>query len=249
MITLAIANQKGGTGKTATAHNLGVLLSDRLHVVMIDTDPQSSLTRSAGIDPARSLAEVMTGAATMPDIIQTISNGLDLAPADIDLAGVELAIVSRIGRETILKRAMQKLSGYDLALIDCGPSLSMLTVNALTAADAVLIPTQPQAVDLRGLTLFMQTIDQVKTELNPGLEVIGILPTFYDNRLNHHKQAVETMQAAGLPVLPVMIGRSVRVAEASGAGQAVATFEPNNPQAENYRQLAEVVFQWLKKTM
>ena len=120
-------------------------------------------------------------------------------------------------------------------------------MGALTAADAVLVPTQPLAVDLRGLRLFLETVDQVRQELNPELETLGVLVTFYDARLTHHKQALETMQSAGIPVLPVLIGRSIRVAEAAGAGQSVAVYEPGNPQAANYRQLAEVVRAWLKK--
>lgn len=253
MQTLTIANQKGGVGKTASAHALGVILAGQgLRVLVVDTDPQASLTQACGVTDCAgaSLAEVLGGATPgrlrLADVVQDLGGGLSLAPADIALAACELGLTSRLGREAVLRKAVQTQAGrFDLALIDCPPSLGLLTVGALVAADSVLIPTQPQAADLRGVRLFLETLETIKQELNPALEVLGILPTFYDGRLNHHKQALEAMQAAGLPVLPVTIGRSVRVAEAAGAGQSIATFAPGNPQADNYRKLSELVTQWL----
>jgi chromosome partitioning protein len=123
-----------------------------------------------------------------------------------------------------------------------------LTVGALVAAAGVLIPTQPQAADLRGLSLFLETLETIKSELNPELQTVGILVTFYDGRLNHHKAALDAMQRASLPLLPVTVGRSVRVAEAAGAGQSVMTYDPGNPQAAAYKQLAEVVTEWLRNS-
>lgn len=254
MKILAIANQKGGVGKTATAHALGVVLAgEGIKTLLVDVDPQGSLTRAcnASETAGRSLAEVLGGSSpgrlAMADILQVIDEALSLAPADIALAAVELGLTSRLGREMVLKRALAGLGDrFDLALIDCPPSLGLLTVAALTAADACIIPTQPQAADLRGLALFLATIEQIRSELNPGLQVLGVLVTFFDGRLNHHKAAIETMQAAGVQLLPVMIGRSVRVAEAAGVGESVVTYEPGNPQAGNYRQLAEVVREWQK---
>jgi chromosome partitioning protein len=151
-----------------------------------------------------------------------------------------------MGRENVLKKALASVGDtFDVALIDCPPSLSLLTVNALTAADAVLIPTQPQAVDLRGLRLFLSTLDNIRQELNPELQTLGILPTFFDSRLTHHKEAIGAMERAGLPLMNVRIGRSVRVAEAAANGETVVTFEPKNPQAQAYRELAEEIHQWL----
>lgn len=255
MLTLSVANQKGGTGKTASAHALGVTLAKQgARVLLIDADPQASLTQSCGVGDiaGNSLADVLGGSTpgrrSMADVIIDLGGGLDLAPADIALASVELGLTSRLGRESVLRKALQPVSArYDLALIDCPPSLGLLTVAALVASNAVLIPTQPQAVDLRGLALFTQTLETIRAELNPDLLTLGVLVTFYDSRLNHHKAAVAAMQAAKLPVLDVKIGRSVRVAEAAGAGESVVTWQPDNPQAENYRQLAEVVLQWLRK--
>jgi chromosome partitioning protein len=183
----------------------------------------------------------------LSDIIINLDDNLSIAPADIALAAVELGLTSRLGRENVLKKALARTNNqFDLVIIDCPPSLGLLTVGDLVAADAVLIPTQPQAVDLRGLRIFMDTLTQLRDELNPDLEILGVLITFYDNRLNHHKAALEAMQNAGLPVMTTKIGRSVRVAEAAGAAQTVITFEPQNPQAKNYNQLAEETEQWLK---
>lgn len=252
MHTISIANQKGGVGKTATAHALGVVLAGQgQRVLLVDVDPQSSLTQACGVNDAagRSLADVLGGSTrgtlSMSDVIVNLEDGLDLAPADIALAGVELGLTSRLGRENVLKKALANVTDYDLCIIDCPPSLGLLTVGALVAADGVMVPTQPQSADLRGLALFLGTLEQIKEELNPDLELLGVLVTFYDRRLNHHKAALEAMQGAELPVIDVIVGRSVRVAEAAGLSQSVVTFEPRNPQAENYRQLAEVVKQWL----
>lgn len=254
MKTIAIANQKGGTGKSATTHALGAVLASqhRRKVLMVDIDPQSSLTEACTSQDRTgvSLAEVMGGATpgtlALKNIILELSDNLYLAPADLTLAATELGLVSRMGRENVLKKALASVSDlFDVVLIDCPPSLSLLTVNALTAANGVLIPTQPQAVDLRGLRLFLDTLDNIRQELNPDLETLGVLPTFFDRRLNHHKEAISAMERAGLPLMSVRIGRSVRVAEAAASGQTVVTFEPQNPQALAYKELAEEINQWL----
>ena len=254
MKTVAIANQKGGTGKSATTHALGTVLASehQRRVLMVDIDPQSSLTEACTSkdNSGSSLAEVLGGATpgslTLKKIILELSDNLYLAPADLALAATELGLVSRMGRENVLKKALASVADtFDVALVDCPPSLSLLTVNALTAADAVLIPTQPQAVDLRGLRLFLSTLDNIRQELNPELQTLGILPTFFDSRLTHHKEAIGAMERADLPLMRVRIGRSVRVAEAAANGETVVTFDPKNPQAQAYRELAEEINQWL----
>lgn len=253
MKTIAVANHKGGVGKTATVHALGTALAmdHGRNVLLVDIDPQSSLTGACGVEPeGGSLDDVLGGAAPgdipMQDIVTKLADGLYLAPSDLSLAGTELGLVSRMGRENVLKKALSSVDDYfDVALVDCPPSLGLLTVNALVAADAVLIPTQAQVVDLRGLSLFLETLDQIGRELNPRLEILGVLPTFLDQRLIHHREAIEAMEAAGLPLMPVSIGRSVRVAEAAAGGETVITYEPSNPQTTAYRELAKVVNQWL----
>lgn len=242
MYTIAIANHKGGVGKTATAHALGAIIAAAgRRVLLIDTDPQGSLTAACGKQAeGRSLAEVLQGEKKARDVILNVAERLDLLPADIALAAAELELIARMNRENQIKRLLTGLH-YDYCLIDCPPSLSILTINALTAADSVLIPTQPQAADLRGLALFMQSLDRIKAELNPALDVLGVVVTFYDSRLNHHQEALAAMQSAGLPVLNTTIGRSVRVAEAMGAGESVITYEPGNKQSAAYIELAKEI--------
>jgi chromosome partitioning protein len=253
---LSIANHKGGTGKTATTRALGdVLAAAGLHVLMIDCDPQASLTTSCGLGEGvtPSLADVIGGAQTgkMPlaKVIQGISANLDLAPSNLAMAAAELGLNARMGREQVLQKALANVANnYDLALIDCAPSLGLLVVNALVASDAVLIPCQPMPVDVAGVKLFLDTVEVIRDNLNPRLSILGILPTFYDQRLNAHQGAIEAMGRAGWPVLPVRIGRSVRVGESAALGESIMTFEPGNPQAAAYNELGDLVKLWLKKT-
>lgn len=234
MKTIAIANHKGGVGKTATTHALGAGLA-RLgnRVLLVDVDPQSSLTGACGAEAnGASLAEVLgsiePGRLSLTDILLDVGDGahLHLAPADISLAPNELGMVQRFGRESLLQHTLATVSrAYDICLIDCPPSLGMLTVNALKAADAVIVPTQPQVSDLRGLKLFLDTVSRIRIELNPRLEILGILVTFLDGRLLHHQDALTVMRESGLPLFEAQIGRSVRIAEAAAAGLDVAAHD------------------------
>lgn len=256
MKIIAIANHKGGVGKTATTHALGAGLAQLgQRVLLVDIDPQSSLTAACGVADTNgeSLAEVMggvvAGTLSITNILLDVGDGnhLHLAPADIALSTNEPGLIQRYGRENLLKRELAKVArAYDVTLIDCPPSLGILTINALNAADSVLIPTQPQVSDLRGLRLFLDTLRRLRGELNPDLSVMGILPTFVNGRLLHHKDALQVMRDNGLPLFEVQIGRSVRVAEAAAAGESVVTYDPQNKQAENYKQLAKVVAAWLR---
>lgn len=248
MKRLAISVQKGGVGKTASTHALGdALAQNGRKVLMVDMDPQSSLTAACGVlAENESMAEVLEGRINIRDALYQLNDNLILAAADIALATTELNMYMQMGRENLLNDALEPLDPYfDICLIDCPPSLGLLTVNALRAADSVLVPTQPQVSDLRGLRLFLQTIERVKSRLNPRLDMLGVLVTFYDSRLIHHQDAMDTLANGGLPVIDVHIGRSVRVAEAAASGESIVTYEPNNKQAKNYLRLAEVIDQWV----
>ena len=251
MKIIAIANQKGGVGKTATAAALGDLLAQHgRRVLLLDLDPQSSLTQGLGIEAhGASLAEVIGGAKrgplTMQQIIKPLGDRLDIAPADIALAGCEMGMIERLGRENIVKAALRDLD-YDVVIIDCPPALSLLTVNGLIAAHGVIVPTLPAAADLRGVALFMDTLNQLRNDgLNPLLELIGVLFVQYDPRLIAHVQAVDALKGEGLPVIG-LIPRSVKVQESSAALQPVTRYDPNSKPAQAYIDLERKVNQWLK---
>lgn len=239
MKALTIGNQKGGTSKSTTARNLAAVIGARARVLCVDLDPQASLTRSV-MDTApagATIADVMKNTPARDAIYP--ARGFDIIPAVIDLATME---PNKIGR---LKTALAPLD-YELIIIDTPPSLGILTLAALAASHGVLIPVQPQALDLAGLALFMDTVNDMRG-INPAIEVIGILPTFYDPRLNHHNQALETMHAAGLPVLDVQIRRSIRIAEAAGAAKSLQEHAPSNPQNEAYNKLGRIITKWLNQ--
>ena len=249
MQIIMIANQKGGTGKTTTTLNLGTHLADAgLKVLMIDLDPQSSLTlATAGDCAGASMAEVLGGAdpgtLTMTQVIRQIGARLYLAPADIAMSSNEVYINARPLRELILQQALEPIKqSFDVCLIDCSPSLSVLFINALRAADGVISPTLPAALDLRGLRLFVDSLDRTKKALNPNLALIGVVICQYDQRLKLHKAALAQLQNSGLPLFKTMISRSVRMATSAGSGRAAP-----GELANQYNQLSKEVMQWYKK--
>jgi chromosome partitioning protein len=246
--TLAVANQKGGVAKTTTVASLGSALAEAgRKVLLVDLDPQSCLTFSLGVDPDAvelSVHDVLLGRVGPAMAIQPTDDGIDLLPATIDLAGTEVALLSRPGREYVLRSALDEVDGaYDVVILDCSPSLGVLTLNALTAADDVLIPLQCEMLSHRGVGQLLDTIDDVKRILNPKLHVVGVLPTMYDGRTNHARAVLaDVAERYGLPVLEPPIPRSIRFAEAPAEGRSVLATARSGRGAEAYRELARSLF-------
>lgn len=241
-----MANQKGGVAKTTTVHSLGAALAERGHrVLLVDLDPQACLTFSMGVDPDSldvSLYEVLLGKSSPAETLQEM-NGLALLPSSIDMAGVEVHLLTKAGREYAVGRALDALVGdFDMVLIDCPPSLGVLTINGLTAASGVLIPLQCETLGHRGVGQLMETIGDVRSFTNPKLEVIGVVATMFDPRTRLAQDTLAGVgEAYGLEVLQPPVPKSVRVAEAPGRGCSVLTHAPSSPSAEAYRALAVVV--------
>ncbi|MDD4966168.1 AAA family ATPase [Halothiobacillus sp.] len=243
--TLAITNQKGGVGKTTTAVNLAAALqSIGRRVLMIDLDPQGNATVSAGQDKsglALTMADVLLDEASISDvIIRSEPAGFDLLSANIELAGAEFQLVSRIGREMKLRRALAPLlTNYDFVLIDCPPALNTLTINALVASDDVLIPVQCEYFALEGLSSLLETIEQVRMALQPALGVAGVLRTLYDARNLLAQQVSEQLQAHfGDQLFRTLIPRNVRLAEAPSHGLPALYYDRGSAGAQAYTDLA-----------
>jgi chromosome partitioning protein len=242
---IALANQKGGVAKTTTTLNLGVALAERgKRVLAVDLDPQSNLTMSQGIDPdelERSMFDVLVHKTPLEDII--VPREIDLAVASIDLAGAELAMSSMIGRERALQKAILPLrSTYDYVLVDTPPSLGLLTINALTAADSVIVPVQCEYLSLRGLIQLENTLSMIRENLNPDVRIRGILPTMFDGRTLHAREAVEILQENfGSLVFDTRIRKTIRYAEAPVKGTSVLKYDSNGAAARAYRDLAQEV--------
>ena len=240
---VAIANQKGGVGKTTTVHALGASLAQRGHrVLLVDLDPQACLTYSLGLDPEAldaSLHDVI-GGRVPADRAAVQVGALRVLPASIELAATEVTLLNRTGREYALARALEPLrDSFDVALLDCPPSLGILTINGLTAADAVAVPLQCETLSHRGVGQLMETIDDVRRLTNPRLRVAGILPTLFDGRTTHARAVLADLPARyGVPVLPP-ISRSIRFAEAPATGRSILATARSSRGAQDYRDLAE----------
>jgi chromosome partitioning protein len=242
---IAFANQKGGVAKTTTTLNLGVALAEQGNTVLaIDLDPQGNLTMSQGWNPdeiERSMFDVLVHRLPITEIVRT--GEIDVAVSSIDLAGAELALSSMIGRERALEKALLPVrESYDFILIDTPPSLGLLTINALVAANGVIVPVQCEYLSLRGLVQLENTLSMIRENLNPHVEIQGILPTMYDRRLLHSREAVEILKENfGDLVLHTRIRKTIRYAEAPVKGQSVLKYDPDGEAATMYRDLAKEV--------
>ena len=243
---VAIANQKGGVAKTTTVQALGVALAERgERVLLVDLDPQACLTFSFGFDPDRlegSMHDVLVRRAKVGDIRRPVPGvaGLHLAPATIDLAGAEVHLLSGTSREHVLAGALEPVGpDHDLVLVDCPPSLGVLTINGLTAAGWVLIPLQCEALSHRGVGQLLETIDDVRTFANAALGVLGVVATMYDGRTRHAREVLHEVRSRyDLDVLDPPIPKSVRFAEAPARGRSILQHAPGSAGSEAYRALA-----------
>jgi chromosome partitioning protein len=242
---IAFANQKGGVAKTTTTLNLGVAFAEQgMRVLLVDLDPQGNLTMSQGLNPdsiERSMFDVLVHRVPIEEVIHKTE--VELAVSSIDLAGAELALSSMIGRERALEKALAPVrENYNYVLIDTPPSLGLLTINALVASNGVIVPVQCEYLSLRGLVQLENTLSMIRENLNPDVEIQGILPTMFDNRTLHSREAVEILEENfGELVFDTRIRKTIRYAEAPVKGSSVLKYDPTGSAAEAYRALAKEV--------
>jgi chromosome partitioning protein len=250
---VAVCNQKGGVGKTTTTINLGAALAEQgRRVLLVDFDPQGALSVGLGIQPHELDATIynllMERSLTPQDVLfKTSVDGMDLLPSNIDLSGAEVQLVHEVGREFVLGRVLQPIvPDYDVIMIDCQPSLGLLTVNALACSDGVIVPLECEYFALRGVALLMETIDKVQSRLSPKLAIDGLLATMYDSRTLHTREVLSgVVEGFGDKVFHTVISRTVRFPDATVAGEPITRFDPMSNGASSYRELAkEVLDRW-----
>ena len=242
---ISVINQKGGTGKTTTTINLGSALKQLgMNVLLCDLDPQANLTYSLGLSGASpTMAEVLTGEVSAAEAIIE-RGGLSVLPGSTDLVDVEIGLVQQTGREQFLRQNLQNLSGYDFVLIDCPPSLSVLTVNALAASTEVLIPLQMEVLTLQGLGQILSTIEKIRASFNPGLTVAGIAVIMYDRRRKLSQEVIDYLQEnIAEHVFDTRIRVNVKLAEAPSFGKTIHEYEPSSTGAHDYLDLARELLQ------
>lgn len=246
MRTIALANQKGGTGKTTTGANLAAALAEkRRRVLLLDMDPQSHLTVHLGAEPSPpGMYEVLMGSVSWDDALRRgVVDGVDLVPASLALAGAEVELAGEVGREVMLRSAISRLDGeYDYVIIDCAPSLGLLTVNALAAVREVFIPVQVEWMALRGMGQLVETVRVVRERLNPPLQITGVIPCMYKARRILCAEVLDALrQHFGNSVFKTVIRENIRLAEAPSHGVPITVYDPRSRGAEDYRRLAAEV--------
>ena len=240
--TIAFANQKGGVAKTTSTLAIAAALGEQgRRVLAVDIDPQGALTYSTGVEPDaldETVNDVLIRRLPVEKVI--LNREVELVPANIDLAGAEAVLMAKTGREYALQRALREVEGtYDYILIDCPPSLGILTINGLTAAQEVVIPLQCEALSHRGVGQLIETVADIRHFTNPNLKVLGVIPTMYDGRSRHAKEVLEDVGSRyDVEVLEPPVRKSIRLAEAAQAGQSIVSFAPAHPASDTYRQLA-----------
>jgi chromosome partitioning protein len=251
--TVAVCNQKGGVGKTTTTINLGAALAEQgRRVLLVDFDPQGALSVGLGIQPHdidSTIYNLLMERDVAPHdaLYKTSVNGMDLLPSNIDLSGAEVQLVHEVGREYVLGGVLEPLMpDYDVIMIDCQPSLGLLTINALACADGVVIPLECEYFAMRGVALLMETIDKVSRRLNPKLTIDGLLATMYDSRTLHTREVLASIvNGFGDKVFHTVINRTVRFPDATVAGEPITNFDSGSMGANSYRELAkEVLERW-----
>ncbi len=249
---IAIANQNGGVGKTTTSINLGAALCElKQNILLIDLDPQGTLTIALGFD-SDNLSDTIYNVLTdhnfsIKEAILETDNGPNLIPANLDLSAAEIELLNELARERYLKERLKSLrDSYDFIIIDCSPSLSLLTINALVAADAIIIPVATQYLRFRGLKLLLETIEKVRAKFNPKLPLPKMLPTMFQTRTIHSREVLEELKDSfGSQVFKTIIRHTVRLAEAPITGQSILNYRKASLHAEAYRNLAKEVKKWL----
>ncbi len=243
MRRIALVNQKGGVGKTTTAVNLSSALArlDR-RVLLIDLDPQSNASISLGVAPHQQKVNSYTLLTGTPPAPVVVTPNLHLIPSSIDLAGAEMELSSAIGRETVMRDALTELAGYDFVLLDCPPSLGLLSVNALTYVNEVMIPLQCEFLALHGISLLMRTVDLIKRRLNPELEITGVIPSMYDVRKSLARETIQEIRNFfGDKVFNTKIRTNVRLAEAPSHGKSIFDYAPDSKGTDDYMALAREI--------